>query len=258
DAPTDADRLWEFDDKTPISDNSRRVAVDTRTHKAYITNMADRGRSKQGYVTVIDLLTKKVDARVAIPAPVDTRALNGGVIGVSVDEENGFVYAGIITQANETTDLTKLFRIDANSLDTSDPKNVDLNAAKVTELDALLPSNVRPKYVAEDKRIYASSYDSGTISVIDADPASARYGQLIDSVVDGETNMVTVDAERNLLYSAGLGEKTVKVYDTETLDKVLTIPTYSRANDIALDPATGEVWVGYFSFGGTAADKTEV
>lgn len=257
-APTDADRLWEFDDKTPISDGSRRVAVNTKTHKAYITNMGTRNDTRRGYVTVIDLVTKKVEAQISIPKPADTRAADGGVIGVAVDEVNNLVYAGTISGGDLTTDQSKLFVIDAGKIDTSEPQNKTLNAAHVTELPALIPTNARPKYVADDKRLYVSSYDSGTISVIDADPASATYGQLLDQVVDGPTNSVAVDADRNLLYSAGLGDNELKVYDTETLDEVVTIPTYSRANDIAVDPVTGEIWVGYFSFAGSVADKTEV
>lgn len=261
-APTDADRLWEFEDGSAISSGSRRVAINTTTHKAFITNMGDRGRSgdpaKGGYVTVIDLVTKKVDARIAIPAPQDTRAAHGGVIGVTVDESTNTVYAGVISGGDLTTDQSKIFAIDASNLDTSDPKSKVLNASKVSELSALVPTNARPKYVEADKRLYVSSYDSGTISVIDADKTSATYGQLLDQVVDGPTNSVEVDAERNLLYSAGLGDKELKVYDTETLDEVVTIPTYARANDIAVDPATGEVWVGYFSFAGMPSDKAEV
>lgn len=257
-APTDADRLWEFDDTTPISDGSRRVAVNTKTHKAFITNMGTRNDTRRGYVTVIDLVTKKVEARVAIPKPVDTRAADGGVIGVAVDEATNTVYAGTISGGDLTKDQSKIFAIDANNLDTSDPKNKFLNASKVTELPALIPTNARPEFVEADKRLYVSSYDSGTISVIDADKASATYGQLLDQVVDGPTNSVEVDPERNLLFSAGLADKELKVYDTETLDEIVTIPTYSRANDIAVDPVTGEVWVGYFSFSGSVADKTEV
>lgn len=258
-APTDADRLWEFDDKSSISDGSRRVAVNTKTHKAFITNMGTRNDTRRGYVTVIDLVTKKVEARVAIPKPVDTRAADGGVIGVTVDEATNTVYAGTISGGGDLkTDQSKIFAIDASSLDTSDPKNKDLNASKVTELAALIPTNARPKFVEEDKRLYVSSYDSGTISVIDADKSSATYGQLLDQVVDGPTNSVEVDPERNLLFSAGLADKELKVYDTETLDEVVTIPTHSRANDIAVDPVTGAVWVGYFSFAGSVADKTEV
>lgn len=38
-APTDADRLFEFEDGTPIFNGIRRVTVNTTTHKAFITNM---------------------------------------------------------------------------------------------------------------------------------------------------------------------------------------------------------------------------
>lgn len=258
-APTDADRLWEFDDTEPISDNSRRVAVNTKTHKAFITNMGTRNDTRRGYVTVIDLPTKTVEARIAIPAPAaGSAAADGGVIGVAVDEDNNYVYAGVIAAGSATNVYSKLFRIDASGLDTSNPQDKTLNASKVLELDAVVPTNARPFYSPGQKRLYVASYNAGIVSVIDADPASANYGKLITTINSGEVNHVTVDDERGLLYAAGLGQRVVKVYDTETFEQLLEIPTIGRANDLAVDPVTHELWVGYFSFQGASSTETEV
>src|SRR5690554_1271599 len=138
-APTDADRLFEFDDGTPIFHGIRRVATNSKTHKAYITNMGSR--SAPGYVAIVDLLTKKVDARVALPG-------NVGVIGLDVDEENNLIYVGTMRGEH-------LYVIDANNIDTSDPKRFDLNEAAVTQLTEI-GGNARPTYNAALKRVYVS------------------------------------------------------------------------------------------------------
>ncbi len=259
-APTDADRIWKFDDGEQVSDGSRRIAVNSVTHKAYIGNFAN-GRSadpssRRGYITVIDLVTKKVDARIAIPAPaqVTDQVKDGGPIGLTVDEENDFVYVGQIAQDN--TKLTKLFRIDGSGLDTSNPKDKTLNAAKVTELAAAVPANARPTYVAADKRLYVSSYQAKTISVVDADPASAAYGTVIETIQTGQTNSVEVDAERDLLYSANLQDQEIVVYSTETYEELLRLPTTGNVSALAIDPVTHEVWAA--NFGTSTGGKTDV
>src|SRR5690606_3420379 len=191
--PTDADRIWQFEDGSPVFDGVRRVAVNTRTHKAFVTNFADaRGdKARAGFVVVIDLLTRAVEARVAIP--------EGGAIGVAVDENRDLVYVGSLVGEN-------LYVIDAGALDNSDPADLALNADAVTLLPASVPENARPTYSPELQRLYISSYASpeGTITVADADTDSAAYGEVIDTITTGPTNAVAVDGERGLLYSANL------------------------------------------------------
>lgn len=259
-APTDADRLWKLDDETPISDGSRRIAVNSVTHKAYIGNFAT-GRSanpseRRGFITVIDLPTKTVEARVAIPAPasVTDQVKDGGPIGVTVDEVNNDVYVGQITQDNEK--LTKLFRIDADGLNTSNPKNKELNASKVVELDAAVPGNARPTYVPEQKRLYVSSYQAQVVSVVDADLASATYGTVIETIQTGRTNSVEVDAGRKLLFSANLQDKEIVVYSTDTYEELLRLPTSGNVSAIAIDPVTGQVWAN--NFGSSSGGVTDV
>lgn len=262
-APTDADRIWQFDDTEPVSDGSRRIAVNTRTHKAFITNMGT-GRSadpnaRRGYVTVIDLPTKKVEARIAIPAPTGGGAKDGGVIGVDVDEANNHVYVGTISQS-PADDQTKLFRIDANGLDTSNAQDKTLNAAKVTELDAVVPSNARPHYSPEDKRIYVASYNQGKVTVVEGDTSKPTYGSVLATIDSPSVNSVVADPERGIFYTANLGEQKVIAYSTKTFEKLLDIPTgaKTRPNDVHIDPVTHEVWVGHFSYGGSSAEQAQV
>lgn len=230
--PTDADRLFEFDDGTPIFHGIRRVAANSKTHKAYITNLGSD--SNPGFVAIVDLLTKQVDARVALPEDV-------GVIGLDVDEDNNLVYVGTMRGEH-------LYVIDGNNIDTSDPKRFDLNEAAVAELTAI-GGNARPTYNAELKRVYVSGYSSptGTISVVNADPSSEGYGRLIDSIETGPTNMVEVDAKRGLIYSANLGDEEVVVFDAETHSELLRLPTTGRALNLAIDPVTRDLWVSNFA-----------
>lgn len=231
-APTDADRLFEFDDGSPIFHGIRRVVVNSKTHKAFITNMGSS--STPGYVAVVDLLTKNVDARIALPG-------NEGVIGLTVDEDNNLIYAGTMRGEH-------LYVIDGNNINTSDPKRFDLNEAAVTQL-AAVGGNARPTYNAELKRVYVSGYGSptGTLSVVNADPSSEGYGRLIDSVETGPTNMVEVDAQRGLVYSANLGDQEVVVFDADTHRELLRLPTTGRALNMAIDPVTRDVWVSNFA-----------
>lgn len=235
--PTDADRLWAFEDGTPIFDGLRRVAVDNATNKAYFGNFASWRREagdRPGFVAVVDLPTKTVEARIAVG--------EGGVIGLAVDEARNLVYAGTIS-------AEKLYVIDASNLDTSDPKNLDLNAAVVTELAAVVPQNARPTYSPEEQRLYISSYadPEGTITVVDANPDSATYGETIESIVTGPTNSVAVDGERGLLYSANLGAREVVVYKTDDFSEVLRLPTSGNALNIGIDPVSKDVWVSNFA-----------
>lgn len=235
--PTDADRLWAFEDGSPIFDGLRRVVVNNETNKAYFGNFASWRREagdRAGYVVVVDLPTKAVEARIAVG--------EGGVIGLAVDEERNLVYVGTIA-------AEKLYVIDANDLDVSDAKSFDLNADAVTELAAVVPQNARPTYSPADQRLYISSYNDpeGTITVVDANPESATYGQTIQTIVTGPTNSVAVDGERGLLYSANLGAREVVVYKTDDFSEVLRLPTSGNALNIGVDPVTHDVWVSNFA-----------
>src|SRR5690554_407070 len=231
-APTDTDRLFEFDDGTPIFQGIRRVAANSKTHKAYITNLGSD--SNPGFVAIVDLLTKQVDARVALPEDV-------GVIGLDVDEDNNLVYVGTMRGEH-------LYVIDGNNIDTSDPKRFDLNEAAVSELTAV-GGNARPTYNAQLQRVYVSGFSSptGTLSVVNADPSSEGYGRLIDTIETGPTNMVEVDAQRGLIYSANLGDQEVVVFDAETHNELLRMPTTGRALNLAIDPVTRDLWVSNFA-----------
>lgn len=234
-APTDADRIWKFEDGSPIFEGMRRVVVNTRTHKAYITNMGE-GREaldrRPGFIAVVDLPTRKVEARVQIP-------VDAGPIGIAVDEENNLVYVGSLVN-------TKLHVFDAGKVDTSNPQDLALNTGLVIRLEqAEVGGNSRPEYDPVTKRLYVANFDQpkGRITVVDADTASPTYGTVLNAVETGQVNSVTVDSTRRLLISANIGDKEVLIHNLDTLDVVLRIPTSGEPVNTAVDPKTGAIWV---------------
>lgn len=243
-APTDADRLFAFEDGTPMFDGVRRIAINTQTHKAYVTNMAEaRGDEgeRPGFIGVIDLQTRTLEARVRIPERF-------GAIGVTVDEDNNLVYVG-------TMSGDRLYVIDAAAIDTSNAQDIELNAALVTELEAVVGGNARPVYDAATKRVYVSSFgENGKISVVDADPASDAYGTVLGSIESGVANDLAVDAERGLLFSANLrANNEVIVYDLESLEALFSLPGAGAPLNVAVDPENGDVWVTNFGRTGFAS-----
>ncbi|MGD9738999.1 MAG: YncE family protein [Bauldia sp.] len=235
--PTDADRIWQFEDGTPIFDGIRRIALNTTTHKAYISNFGDaRGESgRPGFVAVVDLPTRTVEARVRVPE-------TWGAIGVAVDEQNNLIYVGTLTGPG-------LYVIDGDAIDTSNAQDLSLNDGAITQLEAVVGENARPTYSPELKRLYVSTFarDGGVINVVDADPASAAYGTIIGTIETGATNSVAVDGERGLLYSANLGDQEVVVFDANTFEELLRLPSTGNALNIGIDPETHDVWVSNFS-----------
>ncbi|WP_159501305.1 immunoglobulin domain-containing protein [Microbacterium sp. 18062] len=258
-APTDADRVFRFDDGTPVFAGPRRIAVNDATNQAFVTNLGNsRGSGPDGYITVLDLTKRGADSVVAQITVPDA----AGSVGVAVDEANNLIYVGGYADGGEAgLDVETLYVIDGDAIDGSDPQDHALNDGAITALDAVVGPNARPTFSEGLKRVYVSAYDDSVITVVDADPASGTYGTVIDSieVTTGSsgsatgTNAVEVDAERGLLYSANL-DAGVTVYDiangheqieltAEDGSTYTDIPTSGRSVNFGVNEATGEVWV---------------
>lgn len=267
--PTDADRVFEFDDGSPVLAGPRRVVVDAQRDRAYVTNLGN-SRSSQGpgFILVLDLTKRGADAviaRVGLPEEASSSASGWwanpatestqGVVGVAVDEVNNRIYVGTMTGE-------KLFVIDGSQIDGSkDSQDTQAYVDAVTELDAVVGANARPAYNPDTKKVYVSAYNASTVTVVDGDPLSATYGQVEDSfsvntdAPSGSlgTNETVVDADRGLLYSANL-DAGVSVYDiTNGYEQIVftaedgstyrDIPLPGRSVNIELNKTTGELWV---------------
>lgn len=266
-APTDADRVYQYADGSPVFSGPRRVAVNTERHLAYVTNLGtSRGNSdREGYITVLDLTKRGTDAVVA-QVTVPNAA---GSVGIDVDSANDRIYVGgYADQGDSGTDVETLYVIDGSQIDFSDPKDFDLNDDAITALDAVVGPNARPTFNADTQKVYVSAYDESTITVVDANLASDTYGETekVITVTTGTesgqtgTNAVEVDAERGLLYSANL-DAGVTVYDiandyapiefTGEDGTYTDIPTSGRAVNFGLNETTGEIWVSMWGSTGT-------
>ncbi|KRB76886.1 hypothetical protein ASE01_08945 [Nocardioides sp. Root190] len=279
-APTDADRLWKLADGSPILDNARQVAVNTVTNKAYVASMGAKNgnANRPGHLTVIDLATKTVEARIALPLRDGafnqvsgdlTAGQNYGALDVTIDEENEIAYTGlIVSNGGGGTFKVPVIAVDVSDANLVKDGGADLHAndAKVDVLPATVTHNARPVFDADTKRIYVASYSNqtvegqanGQISVVDGDTSSATYGTVIDSVQANYINSVAVDSERGIVYAADNSANVVRAYDADTLEPLIAVPGSGRVNDVAVDEVTGEVWVGMFSFSGTSAATTDV
>lgn len=257
-APTDGDRIWAYENDEPVFDGPRRIAVNSETNRAYVTNLGE-GRSgtsgpeaRNGYVTVLDTTKRGLEAVVAqVPLPKTADEVAVGVLDVEVDEDNNLVYVGTIGAGSGS-----LWVLDAATVEESDPLSTSkadsqsANSAVATELSAQIGLNSRPTYDPEEQRIYASAFNDQTITVVDADPSSGSYGETIEVIETGATNSVAVDGERGLLYSANLGDREVVVYDTEDFEPQLVLPTSGNAINVGIDPVSRDLWVSNFSSAG--------
>ena len=261
-SPAHDDRVHEFtSDGTPILDGPRRLAIHDGNDQAFITNIGTRGNPatvRPGFLTVLDLSQDYDEASDAAKAQIAVSGTTAsgnttGAIGVAVDEANDLVYTGALSARGD--DSTPLEVFDLDNLNEADPTSKTLNVSETLPNAVDVGANARPTYDAEEKRLYVASYPSnggaGWITVLNADPDSPDYGKLIERIEDaGTVNAVEVDGERGLLYSANLGAREVKVYDTSTWEVLATVPTSGNALNVAIDPVTRDAWVSNFSNAG--------
>ncbi|MFT4202015.1 YncE family protein [Gordonia sp. (in: high G+C Gram-positive bacteria)] len=101
------------------------------------------------------------------------------------------------------------------------------------------PSNTRVKVDPSTGRVWANSYDTGKISIID--PNSLRVVQTIDTKTTPAK--LAIDSSRRRVYSANLQKKSITVFNADTGAILATIPTGKAApHTVAVDQATGVVY----------------
>ena len=200
-APTDADRVFRYNDGSPVFSGPRRISIDKQRNLAYVTNLgssrSNAPENRDGYITVLDL-TKRGTAAVIAQVTVPDAA---GAIGVSVDEANNLIYVGGFKDADDTgIDTEKLYVIDGSKLVKNRPTDFQANNGAIRALDAVVGGNARPFYDAATKKVYVSAYDASTITVVNADPANAaEYGKAVKSIkVEGTAPEASVKPSKHV------------------------------------------------------------
>ncbi|QKT06678.1 YncE family protein [Gordonia sp. X0973] len=114
---------------------------------------------------------------------------------------------------------------------------VDLRTGRVIK-KIPTPSNSRPKVDPTTGRVWAASFDTGKISIID--PASLRVVRTIDTKTS--PSKIAFDAGRRLAYTANLQKKTITVLNADSGAIVATLPTGAAVHTVVVDQKTGIVY----------------
>ena len=166
-------------------------------------------------------------ARVAVVSTVTGRKISeiGGIKWpsfVDLDAKRHRLYVG---NADYLTKKTNYLTV------------VDTRTDKIVKRIAT-PSNTRPKVDPATGRVFAASFDTGKIVVIDPDSLT-----IIKTVqTHSSPNKLAIDAQRRLVYTADLQKRTITVLDADTAKVVATVPTNAPVHTIAVDPRTGAVY----------------
>ncbi|MDO9352764.1 MAG: YncE family protein [Solirubrobacteraceae bacterium] len=187
----------------PVGDHPFGVAIDERRGEAYVAMYgSDR-------VDVIEVRARRVVRSIGgVTAPTK----------LALGDDGRTLYVG---NADRTTAKYELAVVDTRSGAVTARLPVDPNS--------------RPTVDPESGVVFAASFDTGRIAVID--PGSETVRAWIDT---GSTpHGVAVDARRNLLYAPNLTRNTVTVIDRRTLEIVATESVAGVPLGIAVDERTG-------------------
>ncbi|MFT3663211.1 MAG: YncE family protein [Gordonia sp. (in: high G+C Gram-positive bacteria)] len=114
---------------------------------------------------------------------------------------------------------------------------VDLKTEKVVKR-IKTPSNSRPKVDPATGRVWAASFDTGKISIIDPDSLT------IEKTVDTGTSpaKVAIDGKRRRVYTANLQKKTITVLDADSGALLTTLQVGDPVHTVVVDEGTGVVY----------------
>lgn len=100
------------------------------------------------------------------------------------------------------------------------------------------PSNSRPAVDPKTGRVFAASFDTGKISVIDPNSLA-----IVKTISTGTTpNKIVIDANRRLVYTSNLQRRSFTVLNADTASLIGTIPAGAPVHSLVVDPATGTVY----------------
>ncbi|MCS3878230.1 YncE family protein [Gordonia amarae] len=228
------------------------ISLDTKRGKLVVSNSHANG------VTVVDMSARTTSARNLVSVP------NMHPMGSVVDTTTGRAYVALNNASRVAVISTVTGRKIAEIGGIAWPSFVDLDAKRHrlyvgnadylnkktnylavvdTRTDKVIkrittPSNTRPKVDPATGRIFAASFDTGKLLVID--PDSLTVSKTV--ATSTSPNKLAIDAQRRLVYSANLQKRTITVLDADSAKVIATVPTGAPVHTIAVDPATGAVY----------------
>lgn len=236
----------------PIPQVPDGIGLDT-THGRVVTS-----NSHNDSVSVASMNARTTDARNLINIP------GSHPMGVAVDSAANRAYVGLnsknsvavidTAKRRKVGDISGIFAASFVALDKSRHRlyvgNADYMNKKTNYLTVVdtrnnkivkkiaTPSNSRPALDAQTGRVFAASFDTGKISVVDPDSLT-----IVKTISTNTTpSKIVVDAQRRLAYTANLQKRTMTVIDADTFAAIRTIPVGAPLHTIAVDPKTGTVY----------------
>ncbi|GAA3023734.1 hypothetical protein GCM10010528_02210 [Gordonia defluvii] len=226
------------------------LAIDPKRGRVLVTN------AHAGGITVFDINAKRVTPRNLTPLPYShpMGAVANPVTGRFYVGLNGTGKVAVFDSGSGRLvgDIPNLHK--ASFVDIDVPRNrlyvgnadyeaktnnfvavVDLRTNRVIKKIAT-PSNSRPKVDPTTGRIWANSFDTGKISIID--PVSLQIVTTIDTRTT--PSKIAIDAQRRRVYAANLQKKSITVISADSGAILATVPTGTAAvHTIVVDQASG-------------------
>jgi len=227
------------------------IGLDTVHGKVITSNSHANG------ITVVDMKAKTTSAAnlISLPLahPMGVAVTDAGRAYVALNADNSVAVVNTVT-GKQVGSIKNIFM--PSFLDVDDSRhrlyvgNADYNDKKVnyltvvdTRTDKVIkkiatPSNSRPKVDHATGLVWAASFDTGKVTIID--PDSLRIVGTIDTKTTPAK--VAIDSQRGLLYTSNLQKKTITVIDTASRKVIATVSVKGAPHTVAVDERTGTVY----------------
>lgn len=199
---TDARNLIDLSTAHPMGS-----VIDSRTGRGYV------GLNSSNEVLVLNTATRREITRIRnVYAPSF----------LALDASRNRLYVGNADYYNKRTNYLTVVDVKSNRIIKKIPT----------------PSNSRPAVDPTTGRVFAASFDTGKISVIDPNSLT-----VVKTISTGSTpNKIVVDANRRLVYTSNLQKRSFTVINADTASVIGTVPAGAPVHSLVVDPVTGTVY----------------
>jgi YVTN family beta-propeller protein/VCBS repeat-containing protein len=212
----------------------------TPTQSARLTASTTPGADSDSFtVTVTD---GPVTTNVTVTVPISSTQPQLDPTAITVGSSpSGMVVSGNYAYvANQGVNTVSVF-----DTRTGDP--VDTNPSTPAVVDPITVGGA-PTGIATNTagtRLYVTNQRDGTLSVIDTNPTSATYNQVISTIKVGTSPSAVAVGSDGKVYVANTGSNTVSVitFNANNTYKISTVTVGTAPTALAVSPTTGQVYV---------------
>ncbi len=243
--------------KMPMKQIPVGIALDTRAGRVLTTN------AETNAATIVSM-----NARAATPGDMVKSKLDHPM-GIAADPTTGRAYIANVTldevavidtaTRREITRIKDIYSPSFIAIDSTRHRvyigNADIKTKGKTNYLTVVDSrtntivkkittaaNSRPAVDAATGKVYAASFATGEVAVIDPDSLT-----IVARIQTGATpNKIAIDSKRRVAYTSNLFKKTFTVIDLKTNAVVGAIPAGVGVHTLAVDERTGTVFSTQF------------